>query len=156
MTKTQLLSLPDLIESMPAVAKSEMAVKQILTAYAFAENAHKGQLRPSGEPYIEHDMAVAQIISELKLDDTSMTLALLHDILLPHTGITEAKVRHHFGKEIAGMVAGLDHIQSFTHEQSHQLNGSNKTLETLRSAILFTIEKDIRALMVRLADCLPD
>lgn len=156
MTKTQLLSLPDLIESMPAVAKSEMAVKQILTAYAFAENAHKGQLRPSGEPYIEHDMAVAQIISELKLDDTSMTLALLHDILLPHTGITEAKVRHHFGKEIAGMVAGLDHIQSFTHEQSHQLNGSNKTLETLRSAILFTIEKDIRALMVRLADCLAD
>ncbi|MCA9999284.1 MAG: bifunctional (p)ppGpp synthetase/guanosine-3',5'-bis(diphosphate) 3'-pyrophosphohydrolase, partial [Anaerolineales bacterium] len=127
-----------------------------LTAYDFAEKAHQGQLRPSGEPYIEHDMAVAQIICELKLDGTSIALALLHDILLPHTGITEARVRHHFGKEMASMVAGLHHIQSFTHDQSHQLNGNTQTLESLRSAILFTIEKDIRALMVRLADCLAD
>lgn len=156
MTKIQLLSLSDLIESMPAVAKSKTAVKQLLTAHAFAEAAHGDEVRDSGESYIAHDMAVAQIISELKLDTTSVTLALLHDVLLPHTGMTEAKVRHKFGEPIAGMIGGLHHLQSFAHDQSHQLNGNTKELESLRSAILFTIEKDIRALMVRLADCLAD
>lgn len=156
MTKNQLLSLPDLIESMPTLARSETAVKQLLTAYAFAETAHGEQVRDSGETYIEHDMAVAQIISELRLDSTSVILALLHDILQLHTGITESRIRHKFGEPIASMVAGLHHIQSFAHDQSHHLNGSTKELESLRSAILFTIEKDIRALMVRLADCLAD
>jgi GTP pyrophosphokinase len=156
MTKIQLLSLPDLIESVPAIAKSETAVKQILTAYAFAEAAHAGKKRTDDESYLEHDMAVAQIIIELGLDSHSVALALLHDVLLPHTGITEAKIRKEFGEKTASMVSGLQHLQSFTNTQLHQLNGSIQTIESMRNTILFIIEKDIRALLVRLADCLAD
>jgi len=119
---------------------------EILTkAYNFALNAHKVQKRDSGDPYITHPIAVADILTELKLDSATITTGLLHDTI-EDTKTTYDSVKKEFGKEVADLVDGVTKI-SVLEEKAID----NSKAENLRKLILAT-SKDIRVLLVKLAD----
>ena len=114
-------------------------------AYTFAVEAHKNQKRDAGDPYIIHPVAVASILTELKLDSATITTGLLHDTI-EDTKATYQSVEKEFGKEVADLVDGVTKIS--------QLEGkviSNSKAENFRKLILAT-SKDIRVLLVKLAD----
>ena len=114
-------------------------------AYTFAVEAHKNQKRDAGDPYIIHPVAVASILTELKLDSATITTGLLHDTI-EDTKATYQTVEKEFGKEVADLVDGVTKIS--------QLEGkviSNSKAENFRKLILAT-SKDIRVLLVKLAD----
>ncbi len=114
-------------------------------AYTFALKAHKNQKRDAGEPYIIHPVAVADILTDLKLDSATITTGLLHDTI-EDTKATYQTVEKEFGKEVADLVDGVTKIS--------QLEGkalTNSKAENFRKLILAT-SKDIRVLLVKLAD----
>ena len=114
-------------------------------AYIFALKAHKPQKRDTGEPYIIHPVAVADILSDLKLDSATITTGLLHDTI-EDTKTTYKTVEKEFGKEVADLVDGVTKIS--------QLEGKaiiNSKAENFRKLIIAT-SKDIRILLVKLAD----
>ncbi len=114
-------------------------------AYNFALNAHKNQKRESGDPYVIHPVAVADILSDLKLDSATIATGLLHDTI-EDTKATYISVEKEFGKEVADLVDGVTKIS--------QLEGKvtqNSKAENFRKLILAT-SKDIRVLLVKLAD----
>ena len=114
-------------------------------AYTFALNAHKNQKRDSGDPYLIHPVAVADILSDLKLDSATITTGLLHDTI-EDTKTTYQNVESEFGKEVADLVDGVTKIS--------ELEGKiieNSKAENIRKLILAT-SKDIRVLLVKLAD----
>ena len=117
----------------------------LLKAYTFAVKAHKNQKRDAGEPYIIHPVAVAAILTDLKLDSATITTGLLHDTI-EDTQATYKTVEKEFGKEVADLVDGVTKIS--------QLEGKailNSKAENFRKLILAT-SKDIRVLLVKLAD----
>ena len=119
--------------------------KKLKDAFFFAEQAHITQKRDSGEPYISHPVAVANILAELKLDGPTITTALLHDTI-EDTGTTFIEVKKKFGNEIAELVEGVTKLS--------RLENKNKEFtlaENFRKLILAT-SKDIRVLLVKLAD----
>ena len=114
-------------------------------AYSFALNAHKNQKRDSGDPYLVHPVAVADILSDLKLDSATITTGLLHDTI-EDTKITYKNVETDFGKEVADLLDGVTKIS--------EIEGKiieNSKAENIRKLILAT-SKDIRVLLVKLAD----
>ena len=114
-------------------------------AYNFALNAHKDQKRDSGDPYLIHPVAVADILTDLKLDSATIATGLLHDTI-EDTKITYKTVEKEFGKEVAELVNGVTKIS--------ELEGrviENSKAENIRKLILAT-SKDIRVLLVKLAD----
>jgi len=114
-------------------------------AYNFALNAHKDQKRDSGDPYLSHPVAVANILTDLKLDSATITTGLLHDTI-EDTNTTYEIVKKEFGKEVADLVDGVTKIS--------ELEGKiieNSKAENIRKLILAT-SKDIRVLLVKLAD----
>ena len=114
-------------------------------AYNFALNAHKNQKRDSGDPYLMHPVAVADILTELKLDSATIATGLLHDTI-EDTIATYETVEKEFGKEVADLVDGVTKIS--------ELEGKiieNSKAENIRKLILAT-SKDIRVLLVKLAD----
>jgi RelA/SpoT family (p)ppGpp synthetase len=154
MTKFAPVTLSELLDSLPAGPNSSVA-QQVRTAYDFAEAAHAGRHRESRELHIEHDLAVAHILSQqLRLDTHTIVAGLLHDILLPHTKQTEETIRKRFGPEVTGLITGLAKLEPYT--EKHGQVTSDKTLESIRQAILTIIEGDIRVILIRMADCLQD
>jgi len=114
-------------------------------AYDFALNAHKNQKRDSGDPYLSHPVAVADILSDLKLDSATIATGLLHDTI-EDTKTTYKTVEKEFGKEVADLVDGVTKIS--------ELEGrviENSKAENIRKLILAT-SKDIRVLLVKIAD----
>ena len=114
-------------------------------AYTFALNAHKDQKRDSGDPYLSHPVAVANILTELKLDSATIATGLLHDTI-EDTKITYKTVKKEFGREVADLVEGVTKIS--------ELEGKvieNSKAENIRKLILAT-SKDIRVLLVKIAD----
>ena len=114
-------------------------------AYTFALNAHKNQTRDSGDPYLSHPVAVANILTELKLDSATIATGLLHDTI-EDTNATYKIVEKEFGKEVADLVEGVTKIS--------ELEGKiieNSKAENIRKLILAT-SKDIRVLLVKIAD----
>ena len=119
--------------------------KLIEKAYSFAVECHKSQKRHSGDPYISHPVAVADILLNLKLDTSTIITGLLHDTL-EDTLATENEIEEKFGKEVLQLVNGvtkLSKIETYT-ENKFQA-------ENFRKLILAT-SKDIRVLLVKLAD----
>tara|TARA_B100000700_G_scaffold326045_1_gene436459 strand:- start:11953 stop:13695 length:1743 start_codon:yes stop_codon:yes gene_type:complete len=114
-------------------------------AYNFALNAHKNQKRDAGEPYIIHPIAVADILTELKLDSATITTGLLHDTI-EDTKVTYDSVKKEFGQEVADLVEGVTKISALEEQAV-----DNSKAENLRKLILAT-SKDIRVLLVKLAD----
>ena len=117
----------------------------IKNAYDYAAKAHKTQKRHSGDPYIVHPLAVANILVELKLDGPTITTALLHDTI-EDTEATHAEVKKIFGNEIAELVDGVTKISKLEMANKNLTAGDN-----FRKLILAT-SKDIRVLLVKLAD----
>jgi len=117
----------------------------IKNAYDYASKAHKSQKRHSGDPYIVHPLAVANILAELKLDGPTITTALLHDTI-EDTEATYEEVKKIFGDEIAELVDGVTKISKLEMENKNLTAGDN-----FRKLILAT-SKDIRVLLVKLAD----
>ena len=114
-------------------------------AYDFALQAHKNQKRDSGDPYLSHPVAVADILSDLKLDSATIATGLLHDTI-EDTKTTYKTVLKEFGKEVADLVDGVTKIS--------ELEGKvieNSKAENIRKLILAT-SKDIRVLLVKIAD----
>ena len=114
-------------------------------AYNFALNAHENQKRDSGDPYLIHPVAVADILCDLKLDSATITTGLLHDTI-EDTHATYKMVEREFGKEVADLVDGVTKISKLEGKAI-----SNSKAENFRKLILAT-SKDIRVLLVKLAD----
>ena len=120
-------------------------------AYNFALDAHKKQKRDEGVPYINHPVAVANILSDLKLDSATIATGLLHDTI-EDTHATYQKIKLEFGQEVADLVEGVTKISVF---ENKAITGRNKEkfskAENFRKLIIAT-SKDIRVLLVKLAD----
>jgi len=153
MTQQTPVTLSQLIEMLPSDMSS--VVSDVLTqAYEFVLDAHGDTQRESRESYVDHDLSVASIVSQLGLDSETTIAALLHDVLLPHTGKTEADIEDKFGPNIAALVKSLDRLTPYT--DTHDMSRDDKTLEAIRRAILSIIEGDTRVLLIHLADRLQD
>ena len=114
-------------------------------AYDFAIKAHENQKRESGDPYSNHPIAVANILTELKLDSATIATGLLHDTI-EDTHATYETIKNEFGQEVADLVNGVTKISVFENQAL-----SNSKAENFRKLILAT-SKDIRVLLVKIAD----
>ncbi len=119
--------------------------KSLNKAYNFALDAHQNQKREEGVPYIIHPVAVANILTELKLDSATITTGLLHDTI-EDTNVTYETVKKEFGEEVANLVDGVTKLSALEDKVS-----DNSKAENFRKLILAT-SKDIRVLLVKLAD----
>ena len=120
-------------------------IEQVRQAYRFADTAHLGQLRHSGEPYITHPIAVAAQVAEWKLDAPAIMAALLHDTM-EDCGVTKADLVEHFGAPVAELVDGLtklDKLRFNTREEGQA--------ESFRKMLL-AMARDVRVILVKLAD----
>ena len=120
-------------------------VELVRRAYRFADNAHLGQMRHSGEPYITHPIAVAAQVAEWKLDAHALVAALLHDAM-EDCGVTKADLVQEFGAPVAELVDGLtklDKLQFSTREEGQA--------ESFRKMLL-AMARDVRVILVKLAD----
>ncbi len=117
----------------------------IQKAFNFSMEAHKDQLRRSGEPYFEHCFQVAKILTELKMDYTTVAGGLLHDVV-EDTGITLEEVEDEFGKEIAQLVDGVTKISELKFNSVEEQQAEN-----FRKMIL-SMTKDIRVILIKFAD----
>jgi guanosine-3',5'-bis(diphosphate) 3'-pyrophosphohydrolase len=117
----------------------------ISRAYAEAANAHAGQLRNSGEPYIEHPLSVAMIVAELGLDDVTIAAALLHDAV-EDTALSIEELRSSFGNEVATIVDGVTKLERVRFDSKEAQQAA-----TMRK-MLVAMAKDMRVLLIKLAD----
>ncbi|WBY00638.1 bifunctional (p)ppGpp synthetase/guanosine-3',5'-bis(diphosphate) 3'-pyrophosphohydrolase [Ramlibacter tataouinensis] len=120
-------------------------VEQVRQAYRFADEAHLGQIRASGEPYITHPIAVAAKCAEWKLDVQALMAALLHDSI-EDCGVTKPELVERFGMPVAELVDGLtklDKLQFDTREESQA--------ESFRKMLL-AMARDVRVILIKLAD----
>ena len=114
-------------------------------AYLFSDAAHQGQQRQSGEPYISHPIAVAQIVAHWQLDAQAIMAALLHDVV-EDTTITKEEISSRFGKPVADLVDGvskLDRVESQTLIEAEA--------ENFRKMLL-AMSRDVRVILIKLAD----
>ncbi len=134
----------DLIDKIKSYNKF-LNSKTLNKAYNFALEAHQNQKREEGVPYIIHPVAVANILTDLKLDSATITTGLLHDTI-EDTNVTYDTVKKEFGEEVANLVEGVTKISALEDKASN-----NSKAENFRKLILAT-SKDIRVLLVKLAD----
>ena len=120
----------------------------IKKAYVYSAKVHQGQIRKSGEPYLVHPLAVAGILTELKLDEASIVTGLLHDTI-EDTLATMEELEELFGKEIAQLVDGVTKLSQF--QISKEASAEEKQAENFRKMIV-AMAKDIRVILVKLAD----
>ena len=119
--------------------------KRLFAAFQYADNAHSGQLRKDGSPYITHPLAVAEIVSELELDTDSIIAALLHDCI-EDTGATHEDIAKLFGTTVADLVEGVTKLTrvQYTSKEEEQM-------ENLRK-MLMAMAKDIRVILIKICD----
>ncbi len=120
-------------------------IEQVRQAYRFADAAHLGQMRHSGEPYITHPIAVAAQCATWKLDAQALMAALLHDVL-EDCGITKSELIERFGVQVADLVDGLTKLDKlqFTTREENQAESFRK--------MLLAMARDVRVILVKLAD----
>ncbi|MGX3066784.1 bifunctional GTP diphosphokinase/guanosine-3',5'-bis pyrophosphate 3'-pyrophosphohydrolase [Ursidibacter arcticus] len=138
----------DLFEPLNSIIQGYLPAEQIervKRAFVVARDAHEGQFRSSGEPYITHPVAVACIIAEMKLDHEAVIAALLHDVI-EDTPYTEEQLAEEFGASVAEIVQGvskLDKLKFRTRQEAQ--------VENFRKMIL-AMTKDVRVVLIKLAD----
>ncbi|MFQ3586263.1 MAG: bifunctional (p)ppGpp synthetase/guanosine-3',5'-bis(diphosphate) 3'-pyrophosphohydrolase [Fimbriimonadaceae bacterium] len=130
-------------------------LKKIRYAYYVAENAHSGQMRASGEPYINHPLEVAHIVVGLHMDDDSIIAALLHDVLEDVEGWTPEKIESLFGQSVRLIVEGVTKLAM--HHNLSATPGQRARAETARAAetlrkMLLAMASDFRVIIIKLAD----
>jgi|TARA_B100001964_G_scaffold74496_1_gene84634 guanosine-3',5'-bis(diphosphate) 3'-pyrophosphohydrolase len=121
-----------------------LQVDQIKEAYSFADTAHQGQTRKSGEPYISHPLAVASILADMHMDHQCLMAALLHDVI-EDTGVPKHTLSKQFDDQVAELVDGVSKLKSIF-ESRAEAQAENFQKMTLAMA------KDIRVILVKLAD----
>jgi len=114
-------------------------------AFAFASQAHQGQTRLSGHPYISHPFEVARILAELELDDTTIAAGLLHDVIEDRPDSAD-RGRAEFGDEIADLVEGVSKLSQIDFRSQEE-----KQVQNLRKMLL-AMAKDLRVILIKLAD----
>jgi GTP pyrophosphokinase len=120
-------------------------VEQVRLAYRFADEAHLGQMRSSGEPYITHPIEVATQCAEWKLDAQALMAALLHDAL-EDCGVTKIELIEHFGSPVAELVDGLTKL-----DKLHFNTREENQAESFRKMLL-AMARDVRVILIKLAD----
>lgn len=113
-------------------------------AYDFAKNAHEGQFRKSGEPYIIHPLGVAHILASMHIDPTLVTASLLHDVP-EDTPVTLEEIEQNFGTEIASLVGGITKLGKLKYR------GVERYIENLRKMFVAMAE-DVRVMIIKFAD----
>ena len=135
-----------LLETLEASSKN-YNIEKIVRAYKFAEQLHEGQFRKSGEPYICHPVAVAEIVTGLGLDTDSICAALLHDTLEDCSDKVDLpKIKKDFGEQVAEIVDGLTKLIQIPFNDKE-----DEHMENLRKMFL-AMAKDIRVIFIKLAD----
>tara|TARA_Y100001970_G_scaffold294081_1_gene446601 strand:+ start:5071 stop:7194 length:2124 start_codon:yes stop_codon:yes gene_type:complete len=119
--------------------------KVINQAISFSTNAHKNQIRQSGDPYITHPIEVAKILTTIKLDVSSIAAGLLHDTI-EDTNLTTQEIKESFGEQISQLVQGLTKINKFSLKANKQKLGENYR------KLLLAATEDLRVILVKLAD----
>ena len=120
-------------------------VNQVRRAYYYAEQAHEGQMRRSGDRYITHPLAVARILASLRLDHQSLMAAMLHDVI-EDTGIPKEALAEQFGADVAELVDGVSKLTQIEFRSRAEAQAENFQKMTLAMA------RDIRVILVKLAD----
>ena len=118
---------------------------QVLKAFEFADKAHEGQLRASGEPYIMHPLAVADILAHLQIDHITLMAALMHDVV-EDTSYSKEDLEEMFGSEVAFLVDGVTKLNQFQYETKE-----DRQMENYRKMIL-AMAKDVRVVVIKLGD----
>ncbi len=136
-------SFAGLIAKLDYLSPADLA--QVRLAYRFADEAHLGQLRNSGEPYITHPIAVTAQCAEWKLDAQALMAALLHDAL-EDCGVTKTELIERFGSPVAELVDGLTKL-----EKLHFSTREENQAESFRKMLL-AMARDVRVILIKLAD----
>ncbi|MBQ5356525.1 MAG: bifunctional (p)ppGpp synthetase/guanosine-3',5'-bis(diphosphate) 3'-pyrophosphohydrolase, partial [Clostridia bacterium] len=122
-------------------------VEKLERAYLYAKSLHEGQFRVSGEPYISHPVAVAEIVASLGLDTDSICAAFLHDTVEDCPEKTSVEIiRNRFGEDVAMLVDGLTKMKAINVEDKEEAN-----IENIRKMLL-AMSKDIRVIFIKLCD----
>ena len=141
--KHQVVSIEGLLSKLSYLKPDEVAL--IKKAFQFSDTSHLGQYRHSGEPYITHPVAVAELCASWRLDAPSIMAALLHDVI-EDTGVSKADLVEKFGSKVAELVEGLTKLDKLEF-QSH----AEAQAESFRKMFM-AMARDVRVILVKLAD----
>src|SRR5215213_5577466 len=120
-------------------------VARLEDAYRFSEAAHAGQTRQSGEPYISHPLAVAEILADWHLDGQTLIAALLHDVT-EDTAVTKDEISDTFGKPVADLVDGVSKLDRIEFQSAEHVQAENFR------KMLLAMARDVRVMLIKLAD----
>ena len=120
-------------------------VDRIKRAYHFSEKCHLGQMRQSGDPYITHPLAVANILADMRMDSESLMAGLLHDVI-EDTGVTKGQISRRFGRTVAELVDGVSKLGEIENASRAEQQAESFQKMTL------AMSRDIRVMLVKLAD----
>jgi len=138
------LTIDSLCEKLGTYLNSNQ-IADVRRAYKLAERAHEGQFRRSGEPYITHPLAVADILADMHIDPQSLMAALMHDVI-EDTGVDWSEIAEQFGDVVANMVEGVSKLTQIEFSSRAHAQAENFQKMTL------AMSKDIRVILVKLAD----
>lgn len=124
---------------------SEDQVREVYQAYLFGAQAHEGQFRKTGEPYIYHPISVARILAEMHMDSKSICAAILHDVI-EDTPVTKEEVEEKFGEDVAELVDGVSKLTEFKFKNKKEQQAINI------QKVLMAMARDIRVILIKLAD----
>jgi len=139
-----MIRFDDILEKISS-SFNEKDITLLKKAYVFAAQAHKGQTRRSGEPYLSHSLEVTNMLADMKLDKTTLAAGLLHDVL-EDTDATAVELMDAFGKEIAHLVEGVTKIS-----RVQDSSPETRQAESIRKIIL-AMTDDLRVIFIKLAD----
>src|SRR5688572_25763536 len=120
-------------------------VARVAEAYRFSDAAHSGQTRQSGEPYISHPLAVAEILAGWHLDGQALQAALLHDVM-EDTSVTKDEITDTFGKPVADLVDGVSKLDRIEFQSAEDAQAENFR------KMLLAMARDVRVILIKLAD----
>src|ERR1700674_5217126 len=120
-------------------------VARLAQAYRFSEAAHAGQTRQSGDPYISHPLAVAEILADWHLDGQTLMAALLHDVT-EDTSVTKDEISDTFGKPVAELVDGVSKLDRIEFQSAEDAQAENFR------KMLLAMARDVRVILIKLAD----
>jgi len=139
-----MIRFDDILEKISS-SYTEKDITLLQKAYVFAAQAHQGQVRRSGEPYLGHPLEVTSMLADMKLDKTTLVAGLLHDVL-EDTEVTALELQQEFGEEAAHLVEGVTKISRL-----QEVSPETRQAETIRKIIL-AMTDDLRVIFIKLAD----